>query len=95
MLFRSLLSGDGTLLSIRFDQVKTISLDGIHLRDENLTPYHADEYMLRLARAGAVVLPAAPGFYHRPESIDALVDFIVARILDQLGVEHAIGRRWA
>lgn len=47
---RFLLSGDGTLLTIRFDQVKTISLDGIHLRDENLTPYHSDEYMLRLAR---------------------------------------------
>lgn len=47
---RFLLSGDGTLLTIRFDQIKTISLDGIHLRDENLTPYHSDEYMLRLAR---------------------------------------------
>ena len=47
---RFLLGGDGTLLTIRFDQVKTISLDGIHLRDENLTPYHSDEYMLRLLR---------------------------------------------
>ena len=63
-------------------------------RETPLSAIHL-ENMLRLARAGAVVLPAAPGFYHRPESIDALVDFIVARILDQLGVEHAIGRRWA
>jgi len=47
---RFLLSGDGTLLTIRFDQVKTISLGGIHLRDENLTPYHSDEYMLRIIR---------------------------------------------
>ena len=47
-----------------------------------------------LTRAGAVVLPASPGFYHRPTSIDELVDFVVARVLDHLGVEHALGRRW-
>jgi 4-hydroxy-3-polyprenylbenzoate decarboxylase len=40
------------------------------------------------------VLPAAPGFYHRPRTIDELVDFVVARILDHLHVEHAVGRRW-
>ena len=60
-------------------------------RETPLSAIHL-ENMLRLARAGAVVLPAAPGFYHRPASIDALVDFIVARILDQLGVEHAVGQ---
>ena len=60
------------------------------------TPYSAIhlENMLRLTRAGAVVLPASPGFYHRPASIDELVDFVVARVLDHLGVEHALGRRW-
>jgi len=60
------------------------------------TPYSAIhlENMLRLTRAGAVVLPASPGFYHRPTRIDELVDFVVARVLDQLGVEHTIGRRW-
>ena len=47
---RFLIGGDGTLLTVRYDQVKTISLEGIHLRDENLTPYHSDEYMLRLKR---------------------------------------------
>ena len=47
---RFLIGGDGTLLTVRFDQVKSISLTGIHLRDENLTPYHSDEYMLRLKR---------------------------------------------
>src|SRR6266404_6690938 len=47
---RYLISGDGTLLTVRYDQVKAISLAGIHLRDENLTPYHSDEYMLRLTR---------------------------------------------
>ena len=52
------------------------------------------ENMVRVTQAGAVVLPAAPGFYHRPEAIADLVDFIVARILDRLGVEHDVGRRW-
>jgi 4-hydroxy-3-polyprenylbenzoate decarboxylase len=52
------------------------------------------ENMTRLTRAGATILPAAPGFYSRPRSIDDLVDFVVARILDHLGVEHAVGKRW-
>ncbi|HEX6536925.1 MAG TPA: flavin prenyltransferase UbiX [Gemmatimonadaceae bacterium] len=52
------------------------------------------ENMLRVARAGATVLPAAPGFYHEPRGIDDLVDFIVARILDHVGVAHGIGKRW-
>ncbi len=52
------------------------------------------ENMTRLTRAGATVMPASPGFYGRPERIDELVDFVVARILDHLGVEHGIGRRW-
>ena len=50
--------------------------------------------MTRLADAGAIVLPAMPGFYHGPESIDDLVDFVVARICDQLGVAHELTRRW-
>ena len=60
------------------------------------TPYSAIhlENMLRLTRAGAIILPASPGFYHRPTRMDELVDFVVARVLDHLGVEHAIGRRW-
>lgn len=52
------------------------------------------ENMTRLTRAGATVMPAAPGFYHRPRSIDDLVDFVVARILDHLGVQHGLGARW-
>jgi sporulation protein YlmC with PRC-barrel domain len=47
---RYLISGDFTWLTVRHDQVKSISLDGIYLREENLTPYHSDEYMLRLVR---------------------------------------------
>ncbi|MBA1146851.1 UbiX family flavin prenyltransferase [Ectothiorhodospiraceae bacterium WFHF3C12] len=52
------------------------------------------ENMLRLTRIGAVVLPANPGFYHRPTSIDGVVDFVVARVLDHLGVEHGLMQRW-
>lgn len=55
----------------------------IHLR--NLTA---------VAEAGAVVLPAAPGFYHRPTKVGELVDFVVQRILDQLGLEIEVARRW-
>ena len=50
--------------------------------------------MKRLADAGAVILPAMPGFYNSPQSIDDLVNFVVARICDQLGVEHALQKRW-
>ena len=52
------------------------------------------ENMTRLTRAGATIMPAAPGFYHRPRSIEDLVDFVAARILDHLGVEHGLGTRW-
>jgi 4-hydroxy-3-polyprenylbenzoate decarboxylase len=62
-------------------------------RETPLSAIHL-ENMLRLTRAGAVVMPAAPGFYHRPTSIDQLVDFIVARVLDQLGVENSLVPRW-
>ena len=52
------------------------------------------ENMLRLARAGAVILPPNPGFYHHPDNVQALVDFVVARLLDQLGVSHQLMARW-
>jgi flavin prenyltransferase len=60
------------------------------------SPYSAIhlENMLSLTRAGAVVLPASPGFYHRPRTIAHLVDFVVARVLDQLGVEQSMVPRW-
>ena len=60
------------------------------------TPFSAIhlEAMLKLARAGAVILPANPGFYHRPQSVAAVIDFIVARVLDQLGIEHKLIERW-
>jgi 4-hydroxy-3-polyprenylbenzoate decarboxylase len=52
------------------------------------------ENLTQVTRAGALVIPAAPGFYNKPTSIAELVDFIVARILDQLDVPHNIGKRW-
>ena len=52
------------------------------------------ENMTKLSNWGVVVLPASPGFYHNPQSIDELIDFVVARILDQMGIEHSLGQRW-
>jgi len=52
------------------------------------------ENMLKLARLGVTILPANPGFYHHPQSLADLVDFIVARVLDQLGVAHQLLPRW-
>jgi 4-hydroxy-3-polyprenylbenzoate decarboxylase len=60
------------------------------------TPFSAIhlENMLRLSRAGAVILPPNPGFYHHPQSVQDIVDFVVARILDQIGVPHTLIQRW-
>jgi len=60
------------------------------------TPMHEIhlENLLRLARAGAVIMPAAPGFYHRPETLDDLVNMMVGKILDRLGIEAEIFTRW-
>ena len=52
------------------------------------------ENMLKLTRMGAVVLPASPGFYQRPQTVEQMVDFVVARLLDQLGVEQALLPQW-
>jgi len=62
-------------------------------REAPLSAIHL-EHMLALTRQGAVILPAAPGFYHRPTRVEALIDFIVARILNQLGIEHRLMPRW-
>jgi len=60
------------------------------------TPFSAIhlENMLKLARLGVVILPANPGFYHHPQTVQDLVDFVVARVLDQLAVPHQLLRRW-
>lgn len=52
------------------------------------------ENMLKLSQMGATIMPASPGFYHQPQSIDELVDFMVARILDHLGIEQKLVGRW-
>ncbi|MDH7510449.1 MAG: UbiX family flavin prenyltransferase [Methanolinea sp.] len=58
-------------------------LSAIHLRN-----------MLTLAEAGAVILPACPGFYHRPQNIQGLVDHVVGKVFDILGIEHNLYRKW-
>jgi flavin prenyltransferase len=62
-------------------------------RETPLSVIHL-ENMMRVTQAGAVVMPAAPGFYNRPTRIEELVDFIVARVLDHVGVAHTLGKRW-
>ena len=52
------------------------------------------ENLLSLARKGAVILPASPAFYQRPERLEDMVDFIAGRVLDQLGIDHDLYRRW-
>ena len=62
-------------------------------RETPLSTIHL-ENLLRLRRAGATVLFAAPGFYHAPQTIDDLVNFVVARCLDQLGIDQTLVSRW-
>jgi 4-hydroxy-3-polyprenylbenzoate decarboxylase len=52
------------------------------------------ENMTKLSQWGAIVIPASPGFYNHPKSIDDMVDFVVARILDHIGLDHDVGSRW-
>ncbi|MCS5710563.1 UbiX family flavin prenyltransferase [Candidatus Berkiella aquae] len=63
--------------------VREMPLSAIHL-----------EHMLKLARLGVCIMPASPGFYFKPQSVQDLVDFTVARILDQVGVAHQLSQRW-
>jgi len=62
-------------------------------RETPLSVIHL-ENLLRLGRAGAVLIPAMPAFYHRPQSVDELVDFVVGKVLDQLGIGHQLFKRW-
>jgi 4-hydroxy-3-polyprenylbenzoate decarboxylase len=62
-------------------------------RETPLSDIHL-ENLLRLRRAGAVVLMAAPGFYNAPQTVDDLIEFVVGRCLDQLGIENRLTRRW-
>jgi len=62
-------------------------------RETPLSAIHL-ENMLRLARVGAQIIPAMPAFYHRPDSVIDMIDFVVGKVLDQLGVEHELFKRW-
>ena len=62
-------------------------------RETPLSSIHLQN-MLTLSQMGAVILPAMPGFYHKPQSVDDLIDFVVARILNQLGVEQNLLKPW-
>ncbi len=75
----------------------------VHLKERRkliLVPRETPLHLIQLrnlvacAEAGAVVLPAAPAFYMKPQSLQDMIDFVVARICDQLGVEHRLLRRW-
>jgi 4-hydroxy-3-polyprenylbenzoate decarboxylase len=63
------------------------------VREMPFTVVHL-ENMLRLARAGAVIMPANPGFYFNPQRVDDIYDFVAARVLDHLGVAHGLAARW-
>jgi 4-hydroxy-3-polyprenylbenzoate decarboxylase len=63
--------------------VRETPLSGIHLSN-----------MLKLSKCGAVVVPASPGFYTRPATIEELIDTLVARVLDLLQLDHSLSRRW-
>lgn len=52
------------------------------------------ENMLKLSQTGVTIMPASPGFYHQPESIDDLINFVVARILDHMGIKQSLVSRW-
>ncbi|GAV21915.1 UbiX family flavin prenyltransferase [Carboxydothermus pertinax] len=62
-------------------------------RETPVTVIHL-ENMLRLARAGAIILPASPAFYHRPQNLSDLVSFMAGKIFDVLGIEHNLFQRW-
>ena len=62
-------------------------------RETPLSSIHL-ENMLKLSRAGAHIIPAMPGFYHRPESVDDIVNFVVDRVMDQLDFQNTEAKRW-
>ena len=68
------------------------SLTIVH-REMPLSAIHL-ENLLKLSQLGVTIMPASPGFYHQPQSVDDLVDFVVARILDHLDIEHQLFARW-
>ncbi len=62
-------------------------------RETPLTSIHL-ENMLKLSRAGVVILPAMPGFYNRPKTVDEIINHLIGKCLDQFGIEHKLFKRW-
>jgi 4-hydroxy-3-polyprenylbenzoate decarboxylase len=62
-------------------------------RETPLSKMHLDN-MIKLSDAGAVILPAMPGFYHRPKTMDELIDHVVGKVLDQFDIDHDLFKRW-
>lgn len=62
-------------------------------REAPVTAIHL-ENMLKLSRAGAVILPASPAFYHKPQTLNDIIGFLVGKIMDMIGIEHELYRRW-
>jgi 4-hydroxy-3-polyprenylbenzoate decarboxylase len=62
-------------------------------RETPLSKIHLDN-MIKLSDAGAVILPAMPGFYHRPKTMDELIDHVVGKVLDQFDIDHDLFKRW-
>jgi 4-hydroxy-3-polyprenylbenzoate decarboxylase len=62
-------------------------------REAPLSKIHL-ENMSKLASAGAVIMPAMPGFYHRPKTMDDLINHVVGKVLDQFGIDHSLFKRW-
>ena len=63
------------------------------VRETPLSAIHL-ENMLKLARLGVVIMPACPGFYNQPQTVEEIIDFMVARVLDQLDIQHGLAPRW-
>jgi 4-hydroxy-3-polyprenylbenzoate decarboxylase len=63
------------------------------VREMPLSPVHL-ENMLTLSRLGVCIMPASPGFYFRPQNLQDIVDFVVARVLDQIGIAHTLSQKW-
>lgn len=64
------------------------------IRETPLSEIHL-ENMIKLARLGVTILPASPGFYHHPASIDDLVNHVVGKIMDSVGIETSLYKRWS
>ncbi len=92
-LLKSLVNADYQVYVLISSAAKVVFATEENVKIPGLSSIHL-ENMLKLSQMGATIMPAAPGFYHNPKTIDDLVDFVVARILDHLGIEQSLVARW-